>query len=73
MVIVLGLSLGFENARFRTRVFDFKTRVFADLSLGAIGPYELAGKSVWTNVLFTLFSGKFVSTNGAESSSKVSL
>ena len=40
--------------------------------LGAIGPYELHGKFVWTNGPFALLSGKFVWTNGDESSSKVS-
>ena len=34
---------------------------------------ELQGKFVWINEPFALFSGKLVWTNGAESSSKVSL
>ena len=34
--------------------------------------YEFQGKIVWTNGPFAFFSGKFVCTNGAESSSKVS-
>ena len=40
--------------------------------LGAIGPHEFQGKSVWTNPLVPCFQGKSVWTNGAEGLPKVS-
>ena len=40
--------------------------------LGAIGPYELQGKSVWANPLVPCFQGYSVCTNGTESLSYLS-
>ena len=40
--------------------------------MGAIGPYEFQGKSVWTNPLVSCFQGESVWTNGPASLPKVS-
>ena len=51
-----------------TPLWGLKGRNF-QRDLGAIGPYEFQGKSVWTNPLVPCFLEKSVWTNGPESSS----